>query len=350
MPGSRSHDRIPTACRALDRRVAGPHHPRVRHLPHRGDACRSHRAGPSPEKIPPFASANFGWQSNLEDWEDAPPGAVHGPIRNDPAYPFRTNLEGNRAGTGATKRITNTKDPVLKPWAAAQIQATNDEILKGVRDIPFTAQSRCYPGGVPGQLLWPFEPVYFIQTPEVVWMIWQRDHLVRRVDLTDTHTEHVKPSWFGELIGRYENGDTLVVDTIGLSTKNSYIDNFRTPHSEKLHVVERFTIQPGGKGMTALVTVEDPDAFNAPLTMTRRLVQVRGSDAGNGLRREQHRLPSIRTWFPNRRRRRPTSELAMVRDGRNRLTAPLRTRTAPCALACCARREALRLGGDATCI
>src|SRR5262249_2395189 len=94
--------------------------------------------------IPKFASADFGWQSNLEDWEDPPPGAGHGPIKNDPAYPFRNNAEGNRVGSGATKRITNTKDPVLKPWAAAQIQATNDEILQGVRDIPFTAQARCY--------------------------------------------------------------------------------------------------------------------------------------------------------------------------------------------------------------
>jgi hypothetical protein len=230
----------------------------------------------SANAIPNFASANFGWQSNLEDWEDPPPGAGHGPIKNDPAYPFLNNTEGIRAGTGATKRITNTKDPVLKPWAAAQIQATNDEILQGVRDIPFTAQARCYPGGVPGQLLWPFEPVYFIQTPKEVWMIWQRDHLVRRIYLTDKHSQQVTPSWFGESIGHYENGDTLVVDTIGLSTKISYIDNFRTPHSEKLHVVERFTIDPGGRGMSALVRVEDTDAFNAPLTMTRRWFKFDG--------------------------------------------------------------------------
>jgi hypothetical protein len=236
-------------------------------------AAGTARAEPA-NAIPNFASANFGWQSNDEDWADPPPGAGHGPIRNDPAYPFRNNTEGNRAGTGATKRITNTKDPVLKPWAAAQIQATNDEILQGVRDIPFTAQARCYPGGVPGQLLWPFEPVYFIQTPKEVWMIWQRYHQVRRIYLTDKHSEHVTPSWFGESIGHYENGDTLVVDTVGLSTKTSYIDNFRTPHSEKLHVVERFTIEPSGKGMSALVTVEDPDTFNAPLTMTRRWFKV----------------------------------------------------------------------------
>ena len=230
----------------------------------------------APNAIPPFASADFGWQSNLEDWEDPPPGSGHGPMKNDPAYPFLNNAEGTRAGTGATKRITNTKDPVLKPWAAARIQATNDEILQGVRDIPFTAQARCYPGGVPGQLLWPFEPVFFIQTPKIVYMIWQRDHLVRRIHLTDKHSEHVTPSWFGESIGHYENGDTLVVDTIGLSTRVSYIDNFRTPHTEKLHVVERFTIEPGGKGMRALVRVEDPDTFNEPLTMTRRWFKIDG--------------------------------------------------------------------------
>jgi hypothetical protein len=230
----------------------------------------------APNIIPPFASADFGWQSNIEDWDDAPPGAGHGPIKNDPAYPFLSNAEGTRAGTGATKRITNTKDPVLKPWAAGQIQATNDEILQGVRDIPFTAQARCYPGGVPGQLLYPFEPVFFIQTSKIVYLIWQRDHFVRRVHLTDKHSEHVTPSWFGESIGHYENGNTLVVDTIGLSTKTSYIDNFRTPHSEKLHVVERFTIEPSGKFMSALVTVEDPDTFNAPLTMTRRWFKIDG--------------------------------------------------------------------------
>jgi hypothetical protein len=239
-------------------------------------AAGAERAAPA-NAVPPFASTDFGWQSNLEDWEDPPPGAGHGPIRNDPAHPFRNNAEGNRSGRGATRRITNAKDPVLKPWAAAQIQASNDEILQGVRDVPFTAQARCYPGGVPGQLLWPFEPVYFIQTPREVWMMWQRDHLVRRIYLTDRHSEHVTPSWFGESIGHYENGDTLVVDTIGLSTHQvSYIDNFRTPHSEKLHVVERFTIDPGGRGMSALVTVEDPDAFNAPLTMTRRWFKFYG--------------------------------------------------------------------------
>ncbi len=151
---------------------------------------------------------------------------------------------------------------------------SNEEALRGERQVPFAAQARCYPGGVPGQLLFPFEPFYFIQTPKEVWMMWQRDMLVRRVFLTDKHSPNLKPSWYGESIGHYENGDTLVVDTIGLSTKNSYIDNFRTPHTEKLHVVERFTISPDEKNLTALVRVDDPDTFNAPLTMQQRWFKV----------------------------------------------------------------------------
>jgi hypothetical protein len=132
----------------------------------------------------------------------------------------------------------------------------------------------CYPGGVPGQLLYPAEPLYFIQTPKQIWMIWQRDQMVRRVFLTDKHSESVKPSWFGESIGHYENGDTLVIDTIGLQTKNSYIDNYRTPHTEKLHVVERIKLAADGKGLEALVKVDDPDTFNETLYMVQRWRKV----------------------------------------------------------------------------
>jgi hypothetical protein len=68
-----------------------------------------------------------------------------------------------------------------------------------------------------------------------------------------------------------------VIDTIGLSTKNSYIDNFRTPHSEKLHVVERLTLEPDGQHLAGIATVEDPDTFNAPLTMTQRWFKAKGT-------------------------------------------------------------------------
>src|SRR6195256_669321 len=226
------------------------------------------------DAIPHLADYNFGWQTNVADWQEPPPGLGHGPIRPDPAHPFMSNAEAGRRGLQPTLRIGDAKDPILKPWAAQFMQASNEEALTGKRQVPFAAQARCYPGGVPGQLLFPFEPVYFVQTPKEVWMMWQRDHMVRRVFLTDKHSKNLTPSWFGESIGHYENGDTLVIDTIGLSTKNSYIDNFRAPHTEKLHVVERFTISPDAKNLTAIATVDDPDTFTAPLTMQQRWFKV----------------------------------------------------------------------------
>jgi hypothetical protein len=224
------------------------------------------------QKIPDLASISFAWLAAGVHWFDPPPGLGHGPIRQDPAYPYHGNVDGPGQ---VTPDIGNVKDPVLKPWAAKQMQESNEEVLSGKRGLPFVAQSTCHPGGVPGQLLTPAEPFYFIQTPKEVWMIWQRDHMVRRVFLTDKHSEVVKPSWFGESIGHYEGGDTLVIDTIGLSTKNSFLDWYRTPHSEKEHVIERFKLARDGNSLEALLTVDDPDTFNEPLAMTQRWRKVR---------------------------------------------------------------------------
>jgi hypothetical protein len=224
------------------------------------------------QKTPDLASISFAWLAAGVHWFDPPPGLGRGPIRQDPAYPYHGNVDGPGQ---VTPDIGNVRDPVLKPWAAKQMQESNEEVLSGKRGLPFVAQSTCHPGGVPGQLLTPAEPFYFIQTPQEVWMIWQRDHMVRRVFLTDKHSEVVKPSWFGESIGHYEGGDTLVVDTIGLSTKNSFLDWYRTPHSEKEHVVERFKLARDGNTLEAVVTVEDPDTFNEPLAMTQRWRKVR---------------------------------------------------------------------------
>jgi hypothetical protein len=233
-------------------------------------------AQPEDERIPQFASAQFGWMTTHDDWLQPPPGSGHGPIGPDPAYPYVGSVEGGRLGKQPTNRLGDYKDPILKPWAQQEMQRSNEEVLAGQRREPFAAQASCWPGGVPGQLLYPFEPLYFIQTPKEVWMIWQRDHMVRHVLLDRQHSQNVKPSWFGESVGHYENGDTLVVDTIGLSTHNSFLDNFRTPHTEQEHVIERFTMAPDGKGMTAIARVEDPGAFNGPLVMQEVWTKANG--------------------------------------------------------------------------
>jgi hypothetical protein len=202
-----------------------------------------------------------------DGWLD-PPAGLRGPIRNDPDHPLRGNADRG-AGRQVTLAMGNYRDPILKPWAAEQMRLSNEEVLSGKRGMPFLATSRCYPGGVPGQLLWTSERLSFIQNPRMVYMVWERDSLSRRIYMTDKHSDEVKPSWFGESIGRYENRE-LVVDTIGLSTKLSFIDMFRTPHSEKLHVTERFKLTADGKSLEAFVKVEDEDTFNEPMYMMAR--------------------------------------------------------------------------------
>src|SRR5882672_4791796 len=80
---------------------------------------------PAKTGIPDLASSTFAWQAVAADWQDAPAG-LRGPIKPDPDHPFHGNLDGPGQ---VTLRIGNYKDPILKPWAAAQIRASNEEAL-----------------------------------------------------------------------------------------------------------------------------------------------------------------------------------------------------------------------------
>lgn len=74
------------------------------------------------------------------------------------------------------------------------------------------------------------------------------------------HSANPKPSWYGESVGHYELGNTLVVDTIGMNDK-TYIDNYLTPHTVRLHVVERFKLSDGGNTHPSATTAEDAPRF-----------------------------------------------------------------------------------------
>ena len=110
--------------------------------------------------------------------------------------------------------------------------------------------------------------LYFVQGPKEVVMIQAGFNDVRHIHLTDKHSTNVKTSWYGESIGRYE-GDTLVVDTIGLDERTS-VDEFGTPHTQQLHVIERFHLIDGGETLEVNVHVEDPGAFTMPWDAIQR--------------------------------------------------------------------------------
>jgi hypothetical protein len=190
------------------------------------------------------------------------------PVANDPGHPFVPN------GTSAqpTYRIADLSNPNLKPWVKERMKKDNDEVLAG--KVAFTARSSCRPAGVPGFMAYGGpNPIFFVQTPKEVWMIYSGNQEVRRIYLDVPHSENPKPSWYGESVGHYES-DTLVIDTIGMNNK-TVLDPYRTPHTEKLHVVERWKMMEGGTAMEASFTVDDPDTFYEPWSGMRRYRRVK---------------------------------------------------------------------------
>jgi hypothetical protein len=221
-------------------------------------------------RIPNFApDSHTGWLKPAGD-EFIPPESGPGPVRSDPAHPYVPNsfpFVSREAAAQETIMIADLANPILQPWVVEQMRKSNAEVLAG--KVGFTARSRCWPHGVPGFLLYPVHPVFFIQTAKEVLMTWGQDFQLRHVYLNVPHSADPKPSWYGESVGHYENGDTLVVDTIGLNDR-TYVDNYRTPHTTRLHVVERFRLLEGGQSMEVNVRVEDAGAFTMPWNALQR--------------------------------------------------------------------------------
>ena len=160
----------------------------------------------------------------------------------------------------------NQEEPPLTPWGIAKfkevkssfgahqypIEETNDPVLR-----------KCDPPGVPRVYMHPF-PFQFIQTRDEIVMLFEVDSLRREI-YTDgkPRDEGLVPLWMGSSIGTWE-GDTLVVDTINFNDK-TWLDRIGHPHSDKLHVIERFR-RPDHDHLIDDITIDDPVAYSKPWT------------------------------------------------------------------------------------
>jgi hypothetical protein len=185
------------------------------------------------------------------------------PITQDPGHRYVPN--GTR-GEQPTQRIGDISNPNLKQWAKDVMKRDNDEVLAG--KFAFTARSSCIAAGVPGHLVLLGGALSIVQSPSEVTMIFDSNAETRHIRLNASHSPDPKPSWYGDSVGHYE-GDTLVVDTIGLNDK-TFLDNYRTPHSEKLHVTERWRLIENGAKIEVVMTIDDPDTFNQPFKALRQ--------------------------------------------------------------------------------
>ena len=206
------------------------------------------------------------WQVNHADGDDyIPPERGPKPVTYDPAHPFIPTDPAS--SIQPTYRVADLSNPILKPWAVEQMRKANEQVLQGA--IAYVPRERCWPAGVPAYVLEPpFNITIFIETPKEIVIVHQHDQQFRHIFMNVPHTANPKPSWTGESVGHWEE-DELVVDTIGLNDR-TFVDNYRTPHTDKMHVLERFKLIDGGKTLQDTITVEDPGAFNMPWTAVQR--------------------------------------------------------------------------------
>ena len=168
------------------------------------------------------------------------------------SHPYLTGFEPPASGPGPVKNTSRRPDgvgnfqqlvgdyrnPILKPQAAETVKKHGEISLAGV-GYP-TPSNQCWPGGVP-YVFWDFL-VQIFQTPDHVTMLYRQGDEVRHVRMNQPHAAKPTPSWYGDSVGHYE-GDTLVIDTVGIKIGPfAMIDMYGTPHTEKLHVVERYRL------------------------------------------------------------------------------------------------------------
>ena len=162
------------------------------------------------------------WGRTSVDYEPPPSGA--GPVMN------KTRTFYMRMG--------DDTNPILKPEAAEKVRRAAAISRTGV-NFP-TPSNQCTPWSAP--YAWRALLMQMVQQKDQVTIVYVGDQQIRHVRLNQPHPARVTPSYMGDSIGHYE-GDTLVIDTVGFKVgRLSMIDNYGTPFSPGLHLVERIRL------------------------------------------------------------------------------------------------------------
>jgi hypothetical protein len=110
------------------------------------------------------------------------------------------------------------------------------------------------------------EPVKIFQAPRETMLLYEVGNLHRQV-FTDGRAlpkEFDFPAFLGYSVGRWE-GDTFVVDTAGFNDR-TILDGAGHPHSEALHITERFRRRDFGH-LDWEMTFDDPQMYTKPFTI-----------------------------------------------------------------------------------
>jgi len=158
-------------------------------------------------------------------------------------------------------------NPPMTPWGQEQFDKAKPS--QGPRGVTLAETDdmvyKCSPPGLPYIYLQLF-PLQIVQTPSEVIELFEYDHTVRHIFLDRTqHPADVTPTYYGDSIGHWE-GDTLVVDTVGLNGK-MWLDRVGHPDSDQMHIGERIH-RVDDKTLQVDFTFDDPKSYPKPWTAT----------------------------------------------------------------------------------
>ena len=238
------------------------------------------QTGGSDPSIPDFSGI---W------WHPSLPGLE--PLASGPtALVNRTRRNGVSDYNQLVGDYTN---PILQPWAAEIVKKKGEQSIAGI--VYPNPANQCWPE--PGSFIYKNFGLQVLQQPDHITFLYEQDHEVRWVRMNSSHPANVKPSWYGDSIGYYEGGDTLVVDTVGIRADRPHamLDLYGTPYTKDLHFVERYRLidyeqakdgldrdakenfrignSPAdrnyrGKHLQITFTIEDKGAFTTPWSAT----------------------------------------------------------------------------------
>ena len=182
----------------------------------------------------------------------------------------------NRFFSDAQGRIeapVTLAEQAMRPEAREKYKAqlAAGKVRSVERDLYDPSIKACAPLGFT-RLIAQGRPFEILNTPGRVFVRYEVDHFPRDIWLDGReHPKDAPPTWMGHSTGKWD-GDTLVVDTVGLN-EVTFLDSPGHPHSEALHVVERYT-RVNHDTLEIETTFEDPEVYTKPLVGNKLLYRL----------------------------------------------------------------------------
>jgi len=170
--------------------------------------------------------------------------------------------------------IAGKIDPPFLDWA-------KQRFLENHASKQNDTASRCLPPGVP-RIMFQARPFEIVQTGNRILFIYEGGaHVWRQVWMDGrAHPKNPNPNWLGHSTGKWD-AETLLVDSVGFNDK-TWLDDMGHPHTEQLHVTERFT-RTSPAAMKYEVTIDDPRAYARTWTTSSTLTFKRGERLGEDI-------------------------------------------------------------------